>query len=100
MLERGLCLAFELRDNTLGQDFSELDAPLIERVDVPDDTLGEDAVLVECDKLAECLGCKPIGENRIRRPVALENTMRHEPIRRAFSLDLLRRLAKRQCFRL
>ena len=38
------------------------------------------------------------GENRIRRPVAFEDAMRHQPVRRAFRLDLLGRLAERQRF--
>ena len=36
VLERGLLLIGELRDDALGQHLAELDAPLVERVDVPD----------------------------------------------------------------
>ena len=43
MAERGLCLALELRDNALGQHLAKLDAPLVERVDLPDGALSEDA---------------------------------------------------------
>lgn len=39
-------LGLELLLDLLGQDLSELDAPLVEAVDVPDDALGEDHVLV------------------------------------------------------
>ena len=35
--------------------FAEFDAPLVERVDAPDDTLDKDLVLVEGDQLAERL---------------------------------------------
>src|SRR5262245_14167577 len=42
--ERGLRRALELRDDSLGQHLAQFDAPLIERVDVPDDTLCEHAV--------------------------------------------------------
>src|SRR6266496_6599164 len=45
--ERRLGLALEFRDDALGQYLAQFDSPLIERVDVPDDALGEDAVLVE-----------------------------------------------------
>ena len=38
---------------SLGEHFAELDAPLVEAVDVPDRTLHEDRVLVEGDQLAE-----------------------------------------------
>lgn len=37
----------QLRFNGFGQLLAQLDAPLVERVDVPDDALREDLVLVE-----------------------------------------------------
>ena len=46
-------LAFEFRDDALGERFAKFDTPLIEGVDVPDDALGEDVVFVEGDELAE-----------------------------------------------
>ena len=49
MSERRLLLAAEFSDNTLGQHLAKLDPPLVEGVDLPDDALGEDAVLVEGD---------------------------------------------------
>src|SRR5262249_49658054 len=45
--ERGLRLALDLRDDPLRQQLAELDSPLVEGVDVPDDALREHAVLVE-----------------------------------------------------
>src|SRR5437870_13619470 len=61
--DQGICRAIvmqvwlawilELRRNARGQLLAELDAPLIERVDVPDDTLGKNAVLVQRHELAE-----------------------------------------------
>src|SRR6185436_2304482 len=53
--ELRLRLALELRDDPLGQHLAQLDAPLVEGVDLPDRALGEDAVLVEGDELAERL---------------------------------------------
>ena len=53
-------------------------------------------VLVERDELAERFRREPVGEDRVRRAVALEDPVRHEPVRRAFGLDLLGRLAERQ----
>ena len=44
---------FELGEDGLGELLAELDAPLIEGVDVPDDALGENLVLVEGDERAE-----------------------------------------------
>ena len=46
---------FQFAEDLLGEDFAQLHAPLVEGVDVPDDALGEDAVLVEGDELAEGL---------------------------------------------
>jgi hypothetical protein len=48
MAQRGLCLALEFLDNTLGQYFAKfhVHAPLVERVDIPDGPVGEDDVIV------------------------------------------------------
>src|SRR5437773_11359357 len=96
MAERGICLALEFRDNALGQYLAKFHAPLVERVNLPDGALGEHAVLVKGDQLAENFRRQPIGENCVRRAVALENPVRYEPIRRALGLDLLGRLPERQ----
>ncbi len=47
VLELRLGLALELGDDRLGQRLAELDAPLVEGVDVPDRALSEDAVLIQ-----------------------------------------------------
>src|SRR5713226_8827812 len=65
MGERGLRLvvdlrpAFEFQNDALGQHLAQLDAPLVEGVDAPDGALGENAVLVESDELAERLRRQP-----------------------------------------
>jgi len=48
--ERGFRLGLELVEDRLGEHLSKLDAPLVERVDPPDDALSEDAVLDETMK--------------------------------------------------
>src|SRR5207253_4364968 len=48
--ERRLGSAFKLRDDALCQDLAEFHAPLIERVDVPDNTLGKDRMFVESNQ--------------------------------------------------
>lgn len=40
----------QLRDDRLGELLTKLHAPLIERVDSPDRTLGEHVVLIESDQ--------------------------------------------------
>src|SRR4029453_15310385 len=46
--------------------------PLVEGVNIPDGTLGEDGVLVERHELAERCRCELLGEEGVRRAVALE----------------------------
>ena len=70
--------ALELGDDPLRQDFAELDAPLIERVDVPDHALDEHAVLVERDQLAEHFRRQPVDQDRVRGPVAFEHAVWHQ----------------------
>ena len=99
MSKRGLSsLLSSSGNNSLRQHLAQLHAPLIERIDLPDGALGENAMLVKGDQLAESLRSEPLGEDGIRRAVALKNPVRDEPIRRAFSLDLLRRLSERERF--
>src|SRR3954469_14563884 len=91
--ERRDRIAEELGSDPFRQRFTELDAPLVEGVDPPDHALREDAVLVERNELAERLGGQPLEEDRVGRPVALEDAVRNEPGRRSLSLYLGGRLA-------
>src|SRR5262245_41043455 len=68
VLELGRRLFFELRDNRLCQRLAQFNAPLVERVDVPDNSLGVDAMLVERDQLAQRLGCQPVRKNGVGWP--------------------------------
>src|SRR5262249_40365040 len=76
------CRALQFGNDRLRQRLAQLDAPLIERVDVPNDALGVDAMLVKCDELTQCFRGEPIGENRVRWPVTLEHAVRYKPVRR------------------
>ena len=53
MGERELGIALKFGDNLLSQHLTQLDAPLVERVKVPDHALREDRVFVEGDESAE-----------------------------------------------
>src|SRR5262245_52293152 len=53
-------------------------------------------MLVERHKLAERGRRELLGEERVRRAIALEYPVRHQPLRRALSFDFLRRLAEGQ----
>ena len=63
----------ELRKNVLREDLSELNTHLVVGVDAPDDTLGEDLVLVERDERAERRRCEQREDDAVARAVALED---------------------------
>src|ERR671930_2515636 len=65
MAKSGLRLALEFRDHLLSQHLAEFDAPLVKRVNTPENALGEDAVLVKSDKLAERCRREPLGEDGV-----------------------------------
>src|SRR5262249_33964405 len=72
MAKLGLAFALELRDDALSQDLTEFDAPLIERVDVPDGSLGESAVLVQRTQLSERGRGQTIHHDGVGGPFAFE----------------------------
>ena len=80
MIELGLALALELGDDSLRQGLAELDSPLVERVDLPDRSLGEDAVLVKRHQRPQHGRSEAFGEDDVRRPVAFERAMRYEEV--------------------
>src|SRR5262249_10813903 len=96
MPELGLRLVLKFWDNALRQHLAEFHTPLVKRIDVPNDALSEDRVFVKGNELTERFRCQPPGKNRVRRPVTLEDTMRHEPIRRPFGLHFLLCLTERE----
>src|SRR5207249_1458200 len=99
MAKRGLCAALNFTDNALSQNLAELHAPLVKRIDLPDGALGENGMLAERDELAQNLERKPRCKDGIGRAIALEHSMRNEPVRSAFVFHLLRRFSESQSFR-
>src|SRR4030095_8596995 len=97
MFEIGFCIALEFRDDSLRQHLAEFNSPLIERVNIPNDALRENRVFVKSHELTQYFRRELVGKDRVRWPVALENPMRHEPIRRALRFHLLRCLTKSEC---
>ena len=63
MFQGGFARAFHLRNDPLRESFSEFDAPLVETVDLPDDSLGEHAVLIQRHQLAERRGVRRSSNN-------------------------------------
>ena len=76
MLERRFLLAFEFGNDPLRQHLAEFHAPLVKRVDLPHDSLGEDGVLVEGNQFTQNVGSKFLGEDGIGWTVAFKNAMR------------------------
>src|SRR5262245_30116846 len=86
--EFGLFLALQFRNDPLREHLAEFHTPLIERVDIPDHALGKDAVLIQRHQFAERSRRQSLHKKRVRRPVALEQPVRDQPIRSAFRLHL------------
>src|SRR2546430_4836864 len=92
---RFLC-TLKFRNDAVGQYLSQLDAPLVERIDMPDRTLNEDLVLIECDQLAQRLRCQSLHQNGVRRAIALESPVRNLEGWYSIGCNLLGRLAEGQ----
>src|SRR5215471_6493352 len=86
--------ALKFGNNALRQDLPQFHAPLIEWIDVPQSGLGEDVMLIQRHQLTEHFRCEPVGEQDIRRAIALKDPVWHKPFRSTLSLDLVARLAK------
>ena len=78
MREFGGIVGGEILQDVLGEDFAELDAPLVEREDIPNDALDENLLFVEGHEDAEHAGRQFVGDQRIGRTVALEDHVRLE----------------------
>src|SRR5437660_11088330 len=71
----GLSSALKFRDDPVCQYFAEFDAPLVERIDVPDCALDKNLMLIECNQLAQYLRCQPCGEDGICWAIPLKSTV-------------------------
>src|SRR5215469_16141118 len=87
VIQRRLLCGLEFRRYLAGQRLSELDAPLVKRIDLPDRALGEHAVLVQRDQRAEQAWREPLGEQDVRRPVAWHDAVRHDGLCGALGAD-------------
>src|SRR6185436_9907650 len=73
---------------------TQLYAPPVERIDLPDGALRKRAVLVQRDQRSQDFRREPLGEKSAAGPVALEHAVRHEPLRRSLRPHVFRRLAE------
>jgi len=62
MREFGGIIGGEVFYDVLGEDFAELDAPLVEGEDIPDDALDENLLFVEGHEDAEHAGRQFVGD--------------------------------------
>ena len=65
----------QFRLDFLGQLFTEFDAHLVVRVDVPDRALNENLVLVEGNEGTQGLGIETLDEDGVGRPVPGKHLM-------------------------
>ena len=82
------------------EDLAQLNAPLVERVDVPDDTLGEGDVLIVRNQCAQSPRGDLVGQNRGGRAVAQEDLVGLELIGGTLSYHLIASLADHEGLRL
>ena len=77
MLQTCIIRGLNLGNDVLGQHLAQLDAPLIEGVDLPNGALRKYRMLIERDQLAQRFRCELIRQENVRRAVALKNAMRN-----------------------
>ena len=90
----------QVGQNALRKDLAELNAPLVEAEDVPNDALREDLVLVERNKRTQSLRGQFITQKRVRRLVALKGLERDKVLGHTLTTAIIRRLAEGQGLRL
>ena len=61
MIQHRLRRVFEFGNDALRQNLAQLDTLLVERVDIPYDTLSEDGMLTELNLLSELSGYEAVG---------------------------------------
>src|SRR5689334_6987791 len=96
MLKLRLTGALEFRNDAVGKHFAEFDAPLVERIDIPDGTLDKDFVFVERDEVAKSLRCESLRKDGVGWAVAFEGTVWHLKCRDSVCRNFLRSFAKRK----
>lgn len=80
----------QLWQDALGELLSELNSPLVEGVDVPDDSLDKDLVLVDGDQTSKSSWIELLEQEGVRRTVSWEHLVIHQ---RLIDLSTLGHLA-------
>ena len=95
-----LTCGLQLALDVLSKGLAQLDTPLVERVDVPDSTLGEGDVLVVGDQSTQGGRGELLCQNRGGGTVAQESLVSNKLLGSALGLDLGRGLSNHQSLRL
>src|SRR6267143_1732205 len=98
-MELRFCLALHFRNDSLGKHFAQFDAPLVERINVPDNALGKNAVFIKSNEFAQRFRCEEFSKKSVGWAVTFEQSMGNQAIRCAFSLHLVGGLAVCQRYR-
>mmetsp|Transcript_9105 Transcript_9105/g.15829 ORF Transcript_9105/g.15829 Transcript_9105/m.15829 type:complete len:501 (-) Transcript_9105:206-1708(-) len=83
IVTRNIRIPLQLWQNLLRQRFTQLNTPLIERIDIPDGPLSEDLHFVQGNQNAKHAGCQLLEEHGGRGSVSLKHLVGHQ------GLDLL-----------
>ena len=74
--------AFQFRQDRFRQLLAEFDTPLVERVNVPEDSLSEDLVLIKRNQTSERTWRELLKQDRIRRSITCKDFVWHELVDR------------------
>jgi len=85
-------VVLQLREDLSGQLLAQLDTPLIEGENVPDDPLDEDFVFIQGDQLAEAKRGDLLEQKGVSRPVAAKTLIGYQRGRHFFRFQLFFRL--------
>jgi hypothetical protein len=88
----------QLGHDALGQHLTQLDTPLVERVNTPNCPLGKNTMLVERHQRPKDLRRQLFRQDGVRGMVAREGARRYQIRRDALGAYLIRRLAKAKTF--
>ena len=86
-------VVLQLRKDLSGQLLAQLDTPLIEGENVPDDPLNEDLMFIQGDQLTKAKRGDLLEQEGVSRPVAAKTLIGYQCGRHFFRFQLFFRLA-------
>src|SRR5207248_3814756 len=98
MFEVRIVLPFQFWNDPLGKQLTELNSPLIERINIPNRALRENRVFIKGNEPAKGGWSEPLGQNGVGRAISFKYAMRDQPFRGAFGPNLIGCLPESQSF--